>query len=211
MTKIMSLIIVSQSGIVSHALEKSALTYFEAVRSVTNIQDIEILNDDTRAILYDLTSTKSDIEDLLNFEIKFKGSLSKIVLLTREKIDFRDISELFGKVGAVIPHTAETEDIILIAHCLRNDIVIFPSKFLHLMINSNSTHSALKSPEVLDLTTRQKAVLAMLAEGQSNKLIARSLGINDTTVRVHVRAVLRKLGVSNRTQAALVASRHLNL
>ena len=49
----------------------------------------------------------------------------------------------------------------------------------------------------------------MLAEGHSNKLIARRLGINDTTVRVHVRAVLKKLGVNNRTQAALVASRHL--
>ena len=206
----MSLIIVSQSAIVSHALEKSALNYFEAVKSVTNIQDIEILGDDTRAILFDFTTTRSDIESLLNLEMKFSGCLNKVVLLTRENFDFREISELFGRVGAVIPHAAETEDIILLAHCLRIGIFIIPSKFLHLMIDSNSNHNSLRSQDVLDLTPRQRAVLAMLAEGQSNKLIARSLGINDTTVRVHVRAVLRKLGVSNRTQAALIASRHLN-
>jgi DNA-binding NarL/FixJ family response regulator len=206
----MTLIIVSQSGIVSHALEKSALNYFKNVRSLTDILDVETLNDDIRAILFDLTSASSDIQSLLDFELKFKGSLNKVVLLTRENFDFRDISELFGKVGAIIPHTADTEDIILLAHCLRNDIFILPSKFLQLMITSSSNKNGFKSWDVLDLTPRQKAVLAMLAEGQSNKLIARSLGINDTTVRVHVRAVLRKLGVNNRTQAALVASRYLS-
>lgn len=206
----MSLIIVSQSGIVSHALEKSALNYFETVKSVTNIQEIETLDDNIRAILFDLTTVSSDIESLLNFEIKFNGCLNKIAVLIRENLDYKDISDLVGKVGAIIPHTVDTEDIVRLAHCLRNGIFILPSKFLHLMMSSDSKHGTLKSPEVLDLTPRQRAVLAMLAEGQSNKLIARFLGINDTTVRVHVRAVLRKLGVSNRTQAALVASRYLN-
>lgn len=206
----MSLIIVSQSGIVSHALEKSALNYFEAVTSVTKIEDIETLSADTRAILYDLTGTKSDVEALLNFELKFSGSLKKVVILSRENLDFREIFALLGKVGAILPHTVDTEDIILLAHCLRSGLFILPAELLQLVRKANSNHSALRSPDVLDLTPRQRAVLEMLAEGQSNKLIARSLGINDTTVRVHVRAVLRKLGVNNRTQAALVASRYLN-
>jgi two-component system, NarL family, nitrate/nitrite response regulator NarL len=206
----MSLIIVSESGIVSHALEKSALKYFESVRCVTKIRDIETLSADTRVILYDHRGTGSDAGELLDFELKFSDALSKVVVLTRENIDLRDIFDLLGRVGAILPHTIDTEDILLLAHCLRSGLFFLPTELLKLVRTASSNHSAMSSPDTLDLTPRQRAVLAMLAEGQSNKLIARSLGINDTTVRVHVRAVLRKLGVHNRTQAALVASRYLN-
>jgi len=60
------------------------------------------------------------------------------------------------------------------------------------------------------LTERETDVLRMLAQGQSNKEIARNLNISTTTVRSHVSNILMKLNVSNRTQAVLVAQdRHL--
>jgi two-component system nitrate/nitrite response regulator NarL len=52
------------------------------------------------------------------------------------------------------------------------------------------------------------AVLKCLVNGQSNKLIARSVGIADATVKVHVKAIFRKIRVSNRTQAAIWAREH---
>ncbi|HYH19460.1 MAG TPA: response regulator transcription factor [Azospirillum sp.] len=55
------------------------------------------------------------------------------------------------------------------------------------------------------LTPRQHAVLKCLREGKSNKIIAYELGMCESTVKVHVRNVLRKLGASNRTQAAYLA------
>jgi NarL family two-component system response regulator LiaR len=55
------------------------------------------------------------------------------------------------------------------------------------------------------LTERETDVLRLLAQGQSNQEIARNLHISMTTVRSHVSNILMKLGVSNRTQAALVA------
>jgi DNA-binding NarL/FixJ family response regulator len=55
------------------------------------------------------------------------------------------------------------------------------------------------------LTPRQRAVLALLEQGMSNKVIARELDISEITVKAHVSAILRKLGVSNRLQAVLVA------
>jgi len=55
------------------------------------------------------------------------------------------------------------------------------------------------------LTERETDVLRLLAQGQSNQEIARSLNISATTVRSHVSNILMKLGVSNRTQAALVS------
>ncbi len=55
------------------------------------------------------------------------------------------------------------------------------------------------------LTQRQAEVLEQLSLGKSNKLIARQLGMTEATVKVHVRQIMRKLGASNRTQAALCA------
>lgn len=53
------------------------------------------------------------------------------------------------------------------------------------------------------LTPRQRQVMQLLLHGKSNKLIARDLGISVETVKDHVAAVLRSLGVTSRTQAVL--------
>jgi two-component system, NarL family, response regulator LiaR len=57
------------------------------------------------------------------------------------------------------------------------------------------------------LTERELEVLALIAKGMANKLIARELGVAERTVKTHVSNVLGKLGVSDRTQAALWAVR----
>lgn len=56
-----------------------------------------------------------------------------------------------------------------------------------------------------ELTPRESEILGLLAEGQSNKAIARNLGISDGTVKLHVKAILRKLGVHSRVEAAVIA------
>ena len=58
------------------------------------------------------------------------------------------------------------------------------------------------------LTSREREVLAELTKGRSNREIARALGVSEKTVKAHVSSVLAKLGVQDRTQAALLAVRH---
>jgi DNA-binding NarL/FixJ family response regulator len=58
------------------------------------------------------------------------------------------------------------------------------------------------------LTAREREVLAELAQGRSNREIARALHVSEKTVKAHVSSVLAKLGVADRTQAALFAVRH---
>jgi DNA-binding NarL/FixJ family response regulator len=58
------------------------------------------------------------------------------------------------------------------------------------------------------LTTREREVLAQVAEGRSNREIARLLHMSEKTVKTHVSSVLAKLGVADRTQAALYAVRN---
>lgn len=56
-----------------------------------------------------------------------------------------------------------------------------------------------------NLTQRQRDTLALIIEGQSNKEIARGLGLLESTVKAHVKVILKKLSAQNRTQAALIA------
>ena len=55
------------------------------------------------------------------------------------------------------------------------------------------------------LTQREHDILALLAEGRSNREIAQSLFLSEKTVKAHLAAIFRKLGVTNRTQAAMMA------
>jgi DNA-binding NarL/FixJ family response regulator len=69
--------------------------------------------------------------------------------------------------------------------------------------------TARREPSPTDqLSERETEVLAMVAEGLANKLIARRLGISEKTVKAHLTNVFRTIGVTDRTQAALWAQRH---
>ena len=72
-----------------------------------------------------------------------------------------------------------------------------------------SDYQTMPSLRQLGLTARQTDVLNLLLKGQPNKLIARELGLSVETVKDHVAAVLRTLGVSSRTQAVIAVSQML--
>jgi DNA-binding NarL/FixJ family response regulator len=59
------------------------------------------------------------------------------------------------------------------------------------------------------LTDRELEVLALVKQGKPNKLIAHALNMSPSTAKVHVRNLMRKMGASNRTQAAMNADKHL--
>jgi DNA-binding NarL/FixJ family response regulator len=56
-----------------------------------------------------------------------------------------------------------------------------------------------------DLTPKQEEVFGQIRKGHSNKIIARQLGMSEATVKVHVRRIMHKFGVANRTQLAVAA------
>jgi DNA-binding NarL/FixJ family response regulator len=72
--------------------------------------------------------------------------------------------------------------------------------------NNAAPSSAVPAWTNMDLTARQKAVLERLSRGDSNKAIARRLGIREGTIKVYVRQIMRKLGVTNRTQVAIACA-----
>ena len=79
-------------------------------------------------------------------------------------------------------------------------------------LTSNPRDHAASSPSDLghniNLTQRQRDVLACLRQGKSNKQIAYELGLSEGTVKIHVTAIFKSLNVKNRTQAVISASRY---
>jgi two-component system nitrate/nitrite response regulator NarL len=73
----------------------------------------------------------------------------------------------------------------------------------------NGTKHPIDERLVAGFSRRETSVLRLLVEGASNKCIARQLVITEATVKVHIKTILRKLRLHNRTQAAMWASNHL--
>jgi two-component system nitrate/nitrite response regulator NarL len=79
------------------------------------------------------------------------------------------------------------------------------------LVQGQSGRSAAKSGSVdllAELTPRELEILRHVAEGESNKTIGRALDITDGTVKLHVKSILRKLGMRSRVEAAVLAVEH---
>ncbi|SCW72390.1 two component transcriptional regulator, LuxR family [Sphingobium faniae] len=86
---------------------------------------------------------------------------------------------------------------------------IFPSQLAQKLIDRSSTYDHVPNAATIDsanISARELEILRRLIAGLPNKVISRQLSISEATVKVHVKAVLRKLRVTNRTQAAIWAA-----
>jgi DNA-binding NarL/FixJ family response regulator len=77
----------------------------------------------------------------------------------------------------------------------------------HLLLEPSAADALTGPPTDAVLTAREREVLALIAEGRPNREIARELVVAEKTVKTHVSSILLKLGLSDRTQAALYAVR----
>jgi two-component system nitrate/nitrite response regulator NarL len=76
-------------------------------------------------------------------------------------------------------------------------------------LQDNMAEPKLSDLKECKLSMREAEILGCLTKGEPNKVIARRLDITEATIKVHVKAILRKIGASNRTQAAMWASQRL--
>jgi len=80
---------------------------------------------------------------------------------------------------------------------------VFPTNLASMLLSLDSTPSPMNS--IRGMTPREHEILQALVTGASNKMIANRLGITEATVKVHLKTLLRKIDVNNRTQAAIWA------
>lgn len=97
-----------------------------------------------------------------------------------------------------------------VRHAVAGDSVISPEMTgkLVMRLRQGGTAATQSSADVESLTPRERETLAWLSRGVSNKEIARAMGLAESTVKVHVQSVLRKLDIKSRVQAAVFAVEH---
>jgi len=106
---------------------------------------------------------------------------------------------------AYIPKSSSGEEIVAAVRAVLDGDTWLPS---HLFGGAGELDSgeATAAAQLAALTPQQFRVMTMIAEGLLNKQIAWELGVSEATVKAHMTAIMRKLGVNNRTQVALIAS-----
>lgn len=118
-----------------------------------------------------------------------------------------DLPELLqiGWVGLLPSQASGAEIVAALDAAAAGLIAIHPTLLDSLLTLNGSLQS--KPPQAEALTPREVKVLALLAEGLSNKAIARRLHLSEHTIKYHTSAIFAKLNVSSRTEAAIAGAR----
>jgi two-component system nitrate/nitrite response regulator NarL len=116
---------------------------------------------------------------------------------------------LRGGANGYLLKTMESDDLVRAIHrSMDGEAVVSPEMTGSLVAALQQTAVAQAANDPLEqLSPREREVLQEIARGASNKEIARTLDIAETTVKIHVQHILRKLGLSSRVQAAVYATR----
>lgn len=151
----------------------------------------------------------------------------RVILLSDhfEPNQIMDAIEL-GVEGYLLRNTVSSEVLVKAMEIVMLGETVLPRRFLHLLCSQGNTarcgttETCVGTVKMLQpplgwisgidlddahLTEKERSILRHLTQGASNKLIARELDIGEATVKVHVKAILRKIRVRNRTQAAMWA------
>lgn len=130
-----------------------------------------------------------------------------IAMLTTSN-DERDLVEALrnGAKGYLLKDMDPDDVVAALREIVKGETVVAPNltQILARVVKGEPILESEPSP-IDDLTPREAEILSLLAEGQSNKVIARNLGISDGTVKLHVKAILRKLNIHSRVEAAVIA------
>ncbi len=107
--------------------------------------------------------------------------------------------------SAYIPKSTPGEEIVVAIRAVLDGDVWLPHTLLGDPPELKPSEAA-AAAQIATLTPQQFRVMTMIAEGLLNKQIAWEIGVSEATVKAHMTAIMRKLGVNNRTQVALIAS-----
>jgi len=161
-------------------------------------------------VLLDLRMPQMDGLNVLR-RLREAGLEMPVVMLTTSTEE-RDLVESLrnGAQGYLIKDMEPDQVVDALHEIVAGNTVVAPdlTGVLAKVVQGGHHEPELPVDPFAELTPREREILHHVAEGQSNKVIARHLGISDGTVKLHVKAVLRKLGLHSRVEAAVKAVEH---
>ena len=157
-------------------------------------------------ILMDLVMPRRDGVSAMR-ELRRSSPNAKVIVLTSFLDDDRLLPALeAGAAGYLLKNSQPSELARAVRAAQAGEAIIDPTAAARLLgALSGPEHSRPSATALDQLTGREREVLALIAQGRANKRIALELGISEKTVKTHVGHVLAKLGVADRTQAAVLA------
>ncbi len=141
-------------------------------------------------------------------QLRDEGLEIPIVMLTTSNEE-RDLIESLrsGAQGYLLKDMDPDDLVNALKDIVDGKTVVAPelAAVLAKVVQQGNNSQVLHPTPFSELTPREREILCHLAEGRSNKVIAKLLGISDGTVKLHVKAILRKLNVHSRVEAAVIA------
>jgi DNA-binding NarL/FixJ family response regulator len=212
----MKILIVDDHALIRDAMRgllkklKRGATVLEAADS-RQAMEIIASHPDISLVLLDLSLPDSDgLQVLMELRERYPAIAIVVLSAVQERAKVMKALEL-GAVG-YIPKSARREVMIGALTLIFAGGVYIPPEVL---AREELSHSAaipphndrpIVSPSEVGLSGRQLDVLALLMQGKNNKIICRSLGLAEPTVKNHVTAILKALKVTNRTEAVIAAN-----
>lgn len=170
-------------------------------------QVLKILDDEKKLdlILLDLDMPDMKWEDGL-FEIMKKSADARFVVISAAE-DSRSIRRIIDSgISGYIPKRSDTKVLTGALKLILDGGTYLPPSILEGSGGGSGSSSSQRGKNKT-LTVRQTEVLSLVAEGMSNKQIAYKMGVSEATVKLHINALLRAVGATNRTQAVIVAQK----
>jgi NarL family two-component system response regulator LiaR len=185
------------------ALQDGIEVVGEAADGEAAVREAERLRPDV--VLMDLVMPRLDGVGAMR-ELRHRLPGCRAIVLTSYADDDRILPAIqAGAAGYLLKNVEPRELARAVRAAHAGEAVLDPSVAARVV--SALAHPEPPAPRDEQLTPREREVLALIARGMANKRIARELGVSEKTVKAHVGHVLAKLGVTDRTQAALHAVR----
>lgn len=139
------------------------------------------------------------------------GSVHRWVLLV--DADAREVAAWVNRgARAVLPRDAEGDEILAAIEAVHAGLAVVPAAVAHALTAASPrstprlTNGVAPSPPAA-LSPREREILALVAEGMGNKIVAARLGISEHTVKTHVASIFQKLGADTRAEAVAIGAR----
>jgi two-component system, NarL family, nitrate/nitrite response regulator NarL len=144
-------------------------------------------------------------------QIRASAWQGPVLMLTVSDAEEDLANAMRGGAQGYLLKDMEPDDVVdAVQRAVRGETVVAPAMTLKLvhLLQGGSPEGDEKTDALNLLTVREREILGYLAQGLSNKAIARSLDISHDTVKLHVRHILAKLNLTSRVEAAVFAVEH---
>ena len=200
-------------------------TRFHIVARMESVQDDDAAPISADAPLLFIIGSFSNVEDITiaAISIKSRYAAARVACIRKDYTPIDTAVLLRSGVDGLLQSNVDGQIFLKSLDLIMSGKSIFPHKLLKLG-HRNDRNGAVRTRSYnllgermpaptsrleFVLSSREQSVLRLLVNGDTNKLIASKLSVSEVTVKVHIKCILRKIRVQNRTQAAIWAMHHL--